>query len=94
MPEAASSYIHVQLTFYDATYKKFFGITWTGPGVRANSHELNYDESVFFGTPFNDENIFIIVELVGNDKNGDLVSFGWSYFRPFVSKEQFAKRFE
>jgi hypothetical protein len=92
IPEAAVSPFFVQMSFFDVTYRKFFGHTWIGPGVRAGSHELNYDESVFFCTPFTDEHILIIVEVVAHDKDGNMQSFGWSFFKPFSTSEEFARR--
>ncbi len=92
MPESAASPFYVQMSFFDATYRKFFGHTWIGPGVLAGNHDLNYDESAFFCTPFNDEHILIIVEIVGHDKNDDLQSFGWSFFKPFATSDDFARR--
>lgn len=85
------------MTFFDMTYKQFFGLTWKGP-TRTAVESVHYDESVYFCSSIRDEHILCVIEIVeepreqhiehdGEQKPTSPVGCGWTAFRPFLSSE-------
>lgn len=72
------------MTFFDDTYKQFFGLTWKGP-TRVASDNIHYDESVYFCSSILDEHVLCVVELVEKSTDRRTTSLGWTAFRPFIS---------
>jgi hypothetical protein len=92
MVKEAESTVRVQMTFFDMTYKQFFGLTWKGP-IRQTTENIRYDESVFFCSSFRDEHILCVIEIVEKQKNKTTSCCGWTAFRPFLAvNSEFNKR--
>ena len=76
--------MRVQMTFFDMTYKQFFGLTWKGPG-RVVTDNIHYDESVYFCSSILDEHVLCVIEIVEKMQDKRTASCGWTAFRPFLA---------
>jgi hypothetical protein len=80
------------MSFFDMTFKNFFGLTWKGP-TRQVTDRVTYDESVYFCSSSRDEHILIVIEIAAkSSSSGKAVSCGWTAFRPFLSNTESNKR--
>lgn len=88
-----NSKISLNLSLFDASFKRFYGITWPSPGKKVNksSGKLELNELSYFSTALKDEHILIVIEIVINLKERPK-SCGWTFFRPFNSEKESKKR--
>lgn len=91
-PEQHSK-ISLNISLFDINFKRFYGLTWSSPGKKVNqsSGKLELNELSYFSTALKDEHIIIVIEIVAN-LNERPKSCGWTFFRPFTSKDESLRR--
>ncbi|XP_027626459.1 nephrocystin-4 isoform X2 [Tupaia chinensis] len=88
---------HLRVSFFDATYRHFFGRTWktTAKPIKQLSRQLSrivFNEPLYFHTSLSHPNIVAVVEVVteGKKRDGTLqtLSCGFGILRIFSSKPE------
>ncbi|XP_038603159.1 nephrocystin-4 isoform X3 [Tachyglossus aculeatus] len=88
---------HLRLSFFDVTYRHFFGRTWKSPArpfqlTPGQVPGVHFNEPLYFRTSVSHPNVILVVEVVAKGKKQDgtsqALSCGFGILRPFSAKSE------